>query len=242
MGVRWFQHPSDERQTAFQVELEHHFGMAGVGRYYRVLETIAAAMTAEHPQPEATLTLRKWRKILSANERGLMTFLTFCKESGQLEYEQVSKNFPKVSEKFLQIGCPRLLKLRDQHTKRSVVTTERLQSDYRVKGKPEPAPEPDEADRLVWRVGITLLTSAGYKEAPARAFLGKAVKECGGGEKGKAKVAEAIARTASERPVDPVPFIRSLLKPKGNGSVAERARATTEAIRKERRGTTQGSD
>lgn len=93
--------------------------------------------------------------------------------------------------------------------------------------------EQDPVQRRIWTDGLELLIRSGWKsESSARSFLGKLAKE-----NGKGLLAEAIAATQAENPVNPQEFLVGLLKQRKEerngrmgGSDAERASSAVNRV------------
>ena len=80
---------------------------------------------------------------------------------------------------------------------------------------PPPAiaePVPQDPKDVVYALGVPLLTSASVKESNARSFLAMQCKT-----HGAPAVADALQRCADEKPVQPIPWLTSALKPKASG-------------------------
>lgn len=60
---------------------------------------------------------------------------------------------------------------------------------------------------FTWTVGVELLTSAGIKQASARATLGKLIKT-----HGEAAVEEALLAVQAKQPADPLPYLHAVLR------------------------------
>ncbi len=114
--VKWFKHMSDASDDAFIEGLEDKFGWEGYGRWWKLLEIIARAMDKNN-EPFAVHSWVKWSLFLKGKQNKLSLFLVHCQNEGRITLEQ--------NGNILKIICPKLLELRDEHSRRSGVTTER---------------------------------------------------------------------------------------------------------------------
>lgn len=118
--MKWFKHLSDASDDAFIENLEEIFGWEGYGRWWKLLEIIAKKMDetnacfAEH-------SWVKWQSFLKGKRNKLELFLGHCHDKGKINLEQ--------NGNILKISCPKLLELRDNHTKN-------LQVDNKGNSKP----------------------------------------------------------------------------------------------------------
>lgn len=93
------------------------------------------------------------------------------------------------------------------HTK-AHQTPDTIQIHSEPNGSGAAAPQPDPAD-VIFALGVPLLTAAGVSDRNARSMLGLQRKQ-----HGDTAVIEAIRRCASEKPLQPVPWLQAALKAK----------------------------
>ena len=101
--MKWFKHHSDASSDEFISDLEDRFGLLGYARWWKLLEVIAAQMD-ETDKCSLEYSWKKWGKFLKTNQNILKTFLK-------------------------QIEIPKLLEIRDNHTKNKQATNKPLASD-----------------------------------------------------------------------------------------------------------------
>lgn len=82
-------------------------------------------------------------------------------------------------------------------------------SEANASGAKAPPPSPRD---MVFALGVPLLTAAGVKESNARSFLAAQSKA-----HGDAALAAALEQCAVEKPIQPVPWLQTHLKPKASG-------------------------
>lgn len=111
--MKWFKHMTYANRDEKLVLLREEFGAEGYGLYWLILETIAEQMD-ETNRCEVEFPISYWRKITGLSPKKLQTFVEFLSE--------VCDFSVKSTEKTLKIGCAKLLKIRDNHTKNLQVT------------------------------------------------------------------------------------------------------------------------
>lgn len=122
--MRWFKHMADshtdERLALVQAEL----GLEGYGFYWLTLETIAKQMDANSDRTSVEYPVKIWQKIYGFSPKKLRKFVGFFADS-QIFTADFSGNS-------LTIDCPKLLKYRDEWSRKKRknfgVTPERLRS------------------------------------------------------------------------------------------------------------------
>lgn len=113
--MKWFKHMSDASEDAFIENIEEVFGWEGYGRWWKLLEIIAKKMD-ESNNCYAEHSWVKWQSLLKGKRNKLETFLVHCQDKGKINLEQ--------NGNILKIICPKLLEIRDNHTKNLQVTYE----------------------------------------------------------------------------------------------------------------------
>lgn len=120
----------------FLDEVIENFGLEGYARWWLILETIAAQMDGSN-KCSVTYSWSKWQKILHGKRKKLLPFLeqlAAISVTNQEQTQNVSgtnperpgnepKMFLKQNGNTLEIGCPKLLILRDNYTKDLEVTS-----------------------------------------------------------------------------------------------------------------------
>lgn len=108
--MRWFKHMTDASDDEFMVLLEAQFGLEGYARWWKLLESVAVQMDKTN-KCSVVYSWVKWQTILKGKRNKLETFLK------QLENE--SRIITKQTGNVLEIKIPKLLKYRDEYSKKS---------------------------------------------------------------------------------------------------------------------------
>jgi hypothetical protein len=117
--VKWFKHMTDASADEFIAALDHRFGDWGIVRWWRLLETVAAQMD-ETDRCHAEYPMKKWKLFLKGSPEKLQLFFNFLQENRKLSYNFLPTSCNLSSEKlegFWRIEIPKLLELRDNHTR-----------------------------------------------------------------------------------------------------------------------------
>lgn len=131
---------ADASNDDFIEELEDHLGLEGYGRWWKMLETIAAAMEKDRNDPSAKHTVGKWCEKLKAKKKVLANFLEFCRlkkkisvsffDQKTLSFRECSGNvsemFQESNQNIMKITCPNILKLRDEYSRKTGQYPERV--------------------------------------------------------------------------------------------------------------------
>lgn len=95
--------------------------------------------------------------------------------------------------------------------------------------KPKPAPaapaDPDPFNAMIWTAGLKLLTDANMREGPARAFLGRLIKQARGDT---AIVANAVTACQMARAGDPGAWLQAAVRKRLPGTVEHRKASADE--------------
>jgi hypothetical protein len=118
--MKWFKHHSDASSDEFISDLEDRFGLLGYARWWKLLEVIAAQMD-ETDKCSLEYSWKKWGKFLKTNQNILKTFLKHCENNSKIILTEV--------EGKVKIEIPKLLEIRDNHTKNKQATNKPLASD-----------------------------------------------------------------------------------------------------------------
>ena len=107
--MKWFKHKSDASDDEFLSGLEANFGLEGYARWWKMLEVIAKQMD-ETDRCSAEYSWVDWQRFLKGKRNKLETFLVHCENKRKINLEQ--------NGNILKIICPKLLELRDEHTRK----------------------------------------------------------------------------------------------------------------------------
>lgn len=108
--MKWFRHMSDASDDEFIAALEAEFGDSGYAWWWKMIERIAKQMD-ETDRCEAEYPIAQWMIFLRIKrQQKLQSFLEKCAKSGKISFQ--------ISGNFLKIKCPKLLELRDEHTRK----------------------------------------------------------------------------------------------------------------------------
>lgn len=118
--MKWFKHESNASESEFIAALEAEFGLEGYARWWKMCEKIADRMD-QTDKCYAEYPIEKWMTFLSQKRlKKFMEFLNYCANYSGNSDEIPTKN-PKliyeINGKILRIKIPKMLKLRDNHTK-----------------------------------------------------------------------------------------------------------------------------
>lgn len=116
--MKWFKHMANASNDDFIEWIEQEYGLEGYARWWKILETIALSMEKDRSNPSATHTWQKWQIILKGKRSQLLTFLSAIALQGRIEV--------KSSDNILEIKCVKLLKMRDEYSKKSRHTPDTL--------------------------------------------------------------------------------------------------------------------
>ena len=107
--MRWFKHMVQSNRDEKLRRIQDKFGLEGYGLYWIILETIAEKLDKNNCA-SMELSYKNWKKITGISTKKFQKFLTFAQE---LEIFVV-----KNSQNLITIGCPNLLKYRDEYSSR----------------------------------------------------------------------------------------------------------------------------
>jgi len=126
--VKWFKHFTDASDDEFIAELENRFGLAGYGRWWKLLEIVGGQFKKDGP-PKAAYPWSFWRKKLKVQQKPLEVFLTHLGDRGKIKTREVQKKLKRSSEEvekklnffqnILEIEIPKLLEIRDEYNRKS---------------------------------------------------------------------------------------------------------------------------
>ena len=120
--MRWFKHFTDAGDDEVMAEMVGKFGMESYGLWWRILEIIARQMEKGSDRCSATYPKKKWRDLCSIYHQSrfdLVTIFLASREHPKLILSQSSDNL-------LTISCPKLLKFRDEYSRKSGQTPDKI--------------------------------------------------------------------------------------------------------------------
>lgn len=118
--MRWFKHLSASSAEEFLSELEATFGLDGYARWMKLLEAVAARMEPGDAAAIARYPWSEWQRILRGKRKQLTSFLEHLENKRQIKV--------KDDGQVLEIEIPILLKLRDEYSKKSGVSPDKIRS------------------------------------------------------------------------------------------------------------------
>lgn len=117
--MKWFKHYSAASEDEGLSHLEDEMGLEGYALFWKCVEIVASQMD-ETDRCHVEYSWSKWRNSLRINRRKLDNFLGIVQEF--LSFGVT------ISEEKLRIEIPKLLELRDNHTKNLQATNKQLAS------------------------------------------------------------------------------------------------------------------
>jgi hypothetical protein len=156
--MRWFKHLTIANRDESLCQIIDEFGLEGYGAYWFILERIAEKITPEMTEANQIflqLSEKNWRKFLGFSPKKFRKFLSFS-EKCSLFFSKTDKKKPEL----ITIYCPKLLKYRDEYTRKSrktpdkhrtksgvtpdKVAPEYIETEYIETDKTPPYPPPEE--------------------------------------------------------------------------------------------------
>jgi len=125
--MKWFKHYSDASQDEKLVALEAEFGLEGYARYWKILEIIASQMGADNGKCSVTYPTKLWCRYLTVRTKILDRYL--------LHSENLSLMFSVTENDLLTISVPKLLEIRDNHSRNLQAKKPQLASKIKSKSK-----------------------------------------------------------------------------------------------------------
>lgn len=118
--MKWFKHMTcsgdDEKLSAIMDEL----GMEGYGFYWRLLEVVAEKLD-QNGEPSCQFSAKKWGNFFQFSAKKFLKFAQILAEKRLISVE--------ISENFVKIDIPNLLKYRDNYQKKCEQTSKKPSSD-----------------------------------------------------------------------------------------------------------------
>lgn len=119
LNMKWFKHETDSLMSEGIEYLIEKEGMAGYGRWNRLLEIVAFKMD-ESNKCSVEYPISKWCSLLKLKKKKLISFL-------ELTHNQLKTKVTN-SENIIRIEIPNLLKKRDNYTRHLQETSKQLES------------------------------------------------------------------------------------------------------------------
>lgn len=123
--MRWFKHFSDAGDDEVMAEMIEKFGLESYGLWWRILEIIARQMEKGSDRCSATYPKRKWRDLCSIYHQSRFDLVTIFLASREYPKLILSESFDNL----LTISCPKLLKFRDEYSRKSGQTPDKIRTD-----------------------------------------------------------------------------------------------------------------
>lgn len=117
--MRWFKHLSNARNDEDMAELLDTFGAEGYGIWCLILEKISSQMDKTE-RCFARYSVKKWAKSCEVSAKKFQKVVSFLSKLESLSIKTCDKN-----PDFLTIECSKLLKLRDEYSKKSGQTPDK---------------------------------------------------------------------------------------------------------------------
>ena len=188
---------SNASDDEFISSLESEFGWEGYGRWWKLLEIIAKQMD-ETGRCHAEYSWVDWQRFLKGKRNKLDSFLVHCQNKRKINLEQ--------NGNVLRIICPKLLEMRDNHSRNLQVHLQAtckqdLDLDIEEESKKE-SKKPDSAKAALWGL------CRNYLGERKMSLVGKWVKA-----HGEVKVYQSVLEAQKKQVADPVAYITRILEP-----------------------------
>ena len=118
--------------------LKAEFGMHGYGVYWTIIELIAAQINKDNITTSLSFSEKIWRKITEFSPKKFQNFAEFCQK---IKLFQIT--FVEDKEKTVIIDCPNVLKYKDEHLRKSVVTPDKDRDKLRSNSVATPEEDKD---------------------------------------------------------------------------------------------------
>jgi len=127
----WFKHETDADESESLNLIIGKYGMAGYGRWYRLLEIVAAKMDCKTDRCSVSYPLSYWGNKLDLSPRAAWDFLKTCEQFIGISVETTPEltsslsqtgvklqiNSKRSRNELVLVTIPNLLKKRDSHNK-----------------------------------------------------------------------------------------------------------------------------
>ena len=111
--MKWFKHETDAESSEKLSIIVEEFGFAGYGRFWRIMEIVAAKMDKTN-RCSVKYTEKKWGTLLKYQHKAMAMFMERLGDVGLMCVERDGN--------VITISVPNLLKKRDNHTSNLQVT------------------------------------------------------------------------------------------------------------------------
>lgn len=175
--MRWLKHLSIAHDDPAICELLEEFGPEGYGIYWLLLEHVALSIEKDSDEtPSRTHSVIEWARICCCSARRLRSFVQRSAELSLIVAHSVAdlKQFSsRLPADRLQIDVPKLLKYRDEYTKRSGQTTRQMEIEKEKEREIEEqaakpaAPAPPAPIELPAKIIVEALKAVKEKTVPA---------------------------------------------------------------------------
>lgn len=108
--MRWIKHLTAAHIDQNIQDLLAEFGAEGYGVYWIILELLGSQLDAENNDPVYRLTYKKWAETCTISVQKFKKISKFFSELGMF--------FIETDEKFATVRCPKMVKYRDEYTKK----------------------------------------------------------------------------------------------------------------------------
>lgn len=108
--MRWFKHMTDASDDEFMILIEAEFGLAGYARWFKILEEVGRKMD-KSDRCAAAFPWNVWQTKLKGKPKLLRTFLERLANLQRIKLKETGN--------VLEIEVPKLLKIRDEYSKKS---------------------------------------------------------------------------------------------------------------------------
>ena len=108
--MRWFKHLTRSHEDENLCKIIDRFGIEGYGIYWIILERIAGNMDGTET-PSLEISIRNWSKSVGISPKKLQNFVRFSADLGCF--------LAIFSGHSLRIECPKLLKYKDEYSRKS---------------------------------------------------------------------------------------------------------------------------
>jgi hypothetical protein len=124
--VRWMKHLAMAHRDVAMTAILEDFGAEGYGIYWLLLEHLAMMIEPDSlVVPAANYSIVRWSQICNCSVRRFRSFVEKATELRLIDSQTTTEPVPKYSQTIrdrLHIAVPKLLKYRDEYSKKSGVT------------------------------------------------------------------------------------------------------------------------
>lgn len=124
-SMKWLKHMTNHQDEPSISALVGRLGWESYGWYWAIMEKIAASI-GKDDRCSLEFPTEKWKKILGISSKKLRNFLEISTEFGIFTVK-----FSNNSQEFCEIGSPNLLIWRDEYSKKSGHSTDKLPTNSR---------------------------------------------------------------------------------------------------------------